>query len=142
MKMKPTKKEYNRSDLTITWEPHKCIHSEKCWRNLPEVFRYKQKPWINPEGASKEAIIRQIDRCPSGALGYIDPEASDDQESTSNQLDMINIVKDGPILIQGEVEITTSGGKTVEKNPALCRCGSSANKPFCDGSHNKIGFKE
>ena len=70
--MKEIKKEYNNKELTIVWQPHKCQHSERCWRGLSQVFRYKQKPWIDPEGAAPEEIRNQINQCPSGALTYRD----------------------------------------------------------------------
>lgn len=55
----------------------------------------------------------------------------------------ITPMKDGPNLVQGNVRLLAADGKELEhKDPfALCRCGSSANKPFCDGSHRKIGFQ-
>jgi CDGSH-type Zn-finger protein len=48
----------------------------------------------------------------------------------------------GPLLLQGSVEICSGTGRTVTRTQksALCRCGASANKPFCDGSHQRIGF--
>lgn len=50
--------------------------------------------------------------------------------------------KNGPLLISGSVEICSGTGRTVTRmqKAALCRCGASANKPFCDGAHNKMGF--
>ena len=50
---------------------------------------------------------------------------------------------DGPLWISGPVEICCGTGRTVDRteSAALCRCGASQNKPFCDGSHRKIGFK-
>lgn len=54
----------------------------------------------------------------------------------------IKVLPDGPFLLKGTVELTLIDGTTVTKeNPALCRCGASKNKPYCDGSHLKIGFK-
>ena len=49
----------------------------------------------------------------------------------------------GPYLIPGNFTFTDAEGntKTIEKMVALCRCGQSANKPFCDGTHKKIGFE-
>jgi CDGSH-type Zn-finger protein/uncharacterized Fe-S cluster protein YjdI len=49
----------------------------------------------------------------------------------------------GPLLLEGNVEIVTGTGRIVSRNDkcALCRCGASNKKPFCDGTHNKIGFK-
>ena len=55
----------------------------------------------------------------------------------------IEAIKNGPYIVTGEVElIDTDGNKfPVEKRMALCRCGASIEKPFCDGTHSKIGFK-
>jgi CDGSH-type Zn-finger protein len=56
----------------------------------------------------------------------------------------IRQAKNGPYLIEGPVDLfDTVGNKvTVEKSViALCRCGASSNKPFCDGTHSKIGFE-
>jgi CDGSH-type Zn-finger protein len=54
----------------------------------------------------------------------------------------IKVLPNGPLLVQGKVEIVLADGKTEEKEgPALCRCGASKNKPYCDGSHVKIGFQ-
>jgi CDGSH-type Zn-finger protein/uncharacterized Fe-S cluster protein YjdI len=50
---------------------------------------------------------------------------------------------DGPLTVRGNLEITSGTGRVVARvtNAKLCRCGASANKPFCDGTHAKIGFK-
>ena len=56
----------------------------------------------------------------------------------------INVAKNGPLLLQGPVTINKPDGtsETFEegKTCALCRCGKSAGKPFCDGSHGRDGF--
>lgn len=55
----------------------------------------------------------------------------------------IKVLPNAPLLVQGKVEIVLTDGTTeVKENPALCRCGASKNKPYCDGSHMKIGFKD
>lgn len=50
----------------------------------------------------------------------------------------------GPYLVEGDVELLDPTGRKVETagrpKIALCRCGGSASKPFCDGTHSKIGF--
>lgn len=54
----------------------------------------------------------------------------------------ISPTANGPILIRGPVEISgPPGARAVGASGALCRCGASANKPFCDGTHNSIGFE-
>jgi uncharacterized Fe-S cluster protein YjdI len=63
-------KEYSNGDVTIIWQAEKCQHSEKCWRGLPGVFNYKERPWIKPVGGTTEEIVEQVKKCPSGALTY------------------------------------------------------------------------
>jgi CDGSH-type Zn-finger protein/uncharacterized Fe-S cluster protein YjdI len=48
----------------------------------------------------------------------------------------------GPLLVQGNVETCSGTGRTITRTQktALCRCGASENKPFCDGSHQRVGF--
>lgn len=65
-----TIKEYQKDNLTVIWQPEKCIHASVCVKSLPKVYDPKAKPWINPENASVEALKNQIDNCPSGALSY------------------------------------------------------------------------
>ena len=62
------KKEYKKGNTTIVWEPEKCIHSGVCARGLPAVFKPKDKPWVQVDGASEEAIRGQVLACPSKAL--------------------------------------------------------------------------
>jgi CDGSH-type Zn-finger protein len=54
----------------------------------------------------------------------------------------IQTTKNGPYLVHGEFELVDADGKPVahKSTCALCRCGASATKPFCDGTHSKIGF--
>lgn len=133
------KKEYTNGEITITWEPEKCIHSKKCWTELGEVFQPRNRPWINMGGATSEVVVNQIKKCPSGALGFYNNEKKENSEDMKSV--KVNVLDNGPILIEGSCVITEKGQtKTVEKM-ALCRCGASNNKPFCDGTHSKVGFK-
>jgi uncharacterized Fe-S cluster protein YjdI len=61
---------YSNGEVTIVWQPELCIHSGNCFRGLPDVFKPREKPWINPEGFSTDKIIVQVKKCPSGALSY------------------------------------------------------------------------
>lgn len=133
-------KEYQSGDVTVLWKPGKCMHSENCWRGLPDVFRPKDKPWIQPEKADQTTLTSQIDKCPSGALSY----------RLEGQMDLakpdrlkIKVTKDGPYLLKQDVIIELpDGNKEVKESAiALCRCGASSNKPYCDGTHKKISFK-
>ena len=55
----------------------------------------------------------------------------------------IETIKNGPYIVTGAVELIDGDGNAfpVEKRMALCRCGASTEKPFCDGTHSKIGFQ-
>ena len=60
--------EYTNGEITVVWQPDLCIHSANCVKNLPTVFKPKEKPWVNPGNASTKAITNQVIKCPSGAL--------------------------------------------------------------------------
>ena len=55
----------------------------------------------------------------------------------------ITVRKDGPYLVSGAVELRDADGNAypAKETVALCRCGASTNKPFCDGTHSKVGFQ-
>ena len=56
----------------------------------------------------------------------------------------VRALPDGPLQVKGEVEVQDTQGNALPGKGGdifLCRCGQSANKPFCDGSHKRVGFK-
>ena len=61
-------KEYSNGEVTVLWDASKCIHSANCVKNLPEVFKPKEKPWVQMENSTSENIISTVNKCPSGAL--------------------------------------------------------------------------
>ncbi len=143
--MKEISKKYSNDEIEITWKPSVCIHSTKCWRGeegLSSVFNPAERPWIKPEGASTERIMAQIDKCPSGALSYV----KKNKEAESPQIQSATIIEtfeNGPLLVYGNIRIKDKAGNETQKNKvtALCRCGASLNKPYCDGTHTKNGFQ-
>ena len=138
---------YTNGEVTVVWKPDTCIHSRICWTELREVFDPTKRPWINMQGSNTEKIIEQVRKCPSGALSYfMNTEAAAQQPdivSEAAEIMNIQIKPNGPILINTDCHITHSDGKTEIKKgvTALCRCGASANKPYCDGTHRTIDFK-
>lgn len=141
-------KTYSNNDITIVWKPGTCIHSKLCWQGLLAVFNPKERPWIKMEGASTEAIIAQVNKCPSGALSYHKNTAETTAHETAGKendltITSIKVKKDGPYLVQSACKIIHADGteEVKEGSFALCRCGASANKPFCDGSHRTAGFE-
>lgn len=65
-----TKRYPKDESFTILWTPSKCIHAGICVKTLSQVYNPKDRPWIKPKNANQEELIKQIDNCPSGALGY------------------------------------------------------------------------
>jgi len=62
--------EYAAGEITVIWQPKKCIHAAVCVKTLPKVYNPKERPWLKPENATAEELKNQIDLCPSGALSY------------------------------------------------------------------------
>ncbi len=136
-------KQYIKDDLTVTWDKEKCIHSAICVNGLGEVFNPNQRPWIQLDAASKDQIINQINRCPSGALGYqSNSENAMNQEIPDTQVVQVEVIPNGPLALKSACTVTLPSGETIEKEKAsyFCRCGGSSNKPFCDGAHKKLNF--
>ncbi len=137
-------KNYKAGDLTVFWKPSLCIHSEKCVHGLPEVFKPTDKPWIRLEGTSEAKVIAQVKKCPSGALSFISniKNTTMDSNQSSDHV-RVEVIPDGPLAVHSSCSISHSNG-TIEQKPKkafFCRCGGSANKPYCDGTHKKIEFK-
>jgi uncharacterized Fe-S cluster protein YjdI len=138
---------YTNGEVTVVWKPKICIHSTLCWKGLVEVFNPRERPWVKMDGASTEQIIEQVRKCPSGALSYFMNTEGDskDKKIISEAANMlkVEVTANGPYLIKSECLIVYSDGREETKTGtvALCRCGSSQNKPYCDGNHRKIEFK-
>ncbi|MEW4925116.1 (4Fe-4S)-binding protein [Algibacter sp. 2305UL17-15] len=63
-------KEFSNKDIAVTYDPCACTLSGTCAKELSHVFSNKIIPWINLDDGKKEEIIKQIKKCPSGALDY------------------------------------------------------------------------
>ena len=148
-------KEYKNEHIIVHWFPELCAHPGICLRLLPEVFNLNQRPWINVDAAEPEEIINTIDKCPSGALRYSLPEGSKVDMKIASGVGNINFEKSNParvkisvsangsLLIEGQTVVIGLDGKPLREGSkmALCRCGLSGNRPFCDGAHSKQGWK-
>jgi uncharacterized Fe-S cluster protein YjdI/CDGSH-type Zn-finger protein len=143
--VKDKRKNYVGKGITIHDNRKICSHAAECVNNLPSVFKLNARPWISPDAAeTKEEIINTIKKCPSGALSYsIDGIEYRDQNETKP---MITVSKGGPYHITGGIDLIGEDIKWAEgsskEHYVLCRCGASNNKPFCDGMHRLINFKD
>jgi uncharacterized Fe-S cluster protein YjdI len=149
-KNKDTVKEFSNGEVTVYWKADLCIHSANCLISLPSVFNSKKKPWINVHAAGSKEIMKAVDACPSRALTYLKstkfvtskPRATPKMKS---KFARVQILKNGPALVTGNFIVRDAQKKKIQIDTevvALCRCGGSKKKPFCDGSHQSIGFTD
>lgn len=138
----PAGKAYRAEGVTVFFDARRCLHVAECVRGLLGVFDPDERPWIQPQNAAADLVAEVVRRCPTGALHYAltsDPtsggdEVGDDETRLTPQ-------PDGPLFVRGRLRIATPQGDLQETRAALCRCGASGNKPFCDGTHSKIGWR-
>lgn len=135
-------KQYIGERATVTWDSQLCIHVGECVRAEGKLFEMGRRPWCDPDTSTTEEILEVVQRCPSGALSVVFSESSSAEHSAEQNV--ITLVYDGPLKLQGTLEIEgapeTSPG--LSSRATLCRCGLSQNKPFCDNSHTKSDFHD
>lgn len=97
---------------------------------------------------TRKLVIREEEHCPSGRLVLHDKKTGEEIEPELEP--SIGVVEDpalgcsGPLYVQGGVRVESEDGIPYEarNRVTLCRCGASANKPFCNGSHASIRFRD
>jgi CDGSH-type Zn-finger protein len=123
--------------LTLTDDESLCTHAGFCRDHLSNAWD-RMEAIGEPEVRAKvEAIVA---RCPSGRLVLLD---EDDGPIEAAFEPGIVVEEDGPYWVRGGVRIESADGEVWEtrNRVTLCRCGHSGNKPFCDATHDEIGFK-
>ena len=128
--------------ITVTWIRQRCIHVAECVRGLPAVFKPGSVPWIEPAQAAADHVAEVVRRCPTGALHF---ERHDG--GATELVPEVNVVvpdPDGPFYLSGDVEVVAEDGAVVVRDTriALCRCGATKNRPFCDAGHWDAGFDD
>lgn len=157
----PNDRQYSNDKITVFWKPAKCIHATTCYRELIEVYNPRNRPWVNMKGASTERIIEVTNKCPTQAIYWkynkdldepikisldfkdeVTPETMHMSSQTVEPSAKVSIMRDGPILVDGEFEAFDSDGRKLKPMlmTSFCRCGHSRTQPFCDGMHRKVGF--
>jgi CDGSH-type Zn-finger protein/ferredoxin/uncharacterized Fe-S cluster protein YjdI len=130
---------YDGDDITISYDMKRCIHAEECVRGLPRVFDPGRRVWVDATQAQASEIANIVQRCPTGALHFRRTDGG--VEEPTPRSNEARITPDGPLYFRGDLEIHTSTAVLKETRAALCRCGASRNKPFCDNSHADIAFR-
>ncbi|MDR0593649.1 MAG: (4Fe-4S)-binding protein [Bifidobacteriaceae bacterium] len=126
-------KDYYGDQITVRFDLARCLHVGVCVRSIPAVFDTKRRPWVLPDAGDADQIAAVIRRCPSGALHYEFTDPSQPVEQ-GHQPVCVRTADGEPLWFEGEVEIANNGKVISETRGALCRCGSTANRPFCDAS--------
>ena len=137
------RKSYVGREITIHDNRRICSHAAECVNNLSSVFKLNSRPWINPDLAGTDEIIETVRKCPSGALSY--SINGIEHRDPIEREPMITVSKNGPYLITGGIDLIGENikwGGASREHYTLCRCGASTNKPFCDGTHKTINFKD
>jgi CDGSH-type Zn-finger protein/uncharacterized Fe-S cluster protein YjdI len=122
--------------VLLKFETKRCIHSRQCVLSRPDVFVPNvQGEWLHPDAATPEELLEVAHACPSGAITIARSDGGDGERAP-----MVNVARvreNGPIALHGELDIA---GRGPAFRATLCRCGASANKPYCDGGHAAAGF--
>ena len=131
---------YRDERIAVYWEPGRCIHVANCINALPNVFDPMRRPWVVLD-ADADEIAEAVMSCPTGAL-HFERFDGGEQEPLPERTSIMPY-PNGPLFISGRIRIVDTDGNLVREDTraALCRCGQSANKPFCDGTHRRIGFR-
>lgn len=127
--------------VTVSYTPVLCGHIAECQRLHKAVFDPAQKPWIQPGNGTLQGIKSVIAACPSGALRIAIGE--EDLHHLDSDEVSVSVVEHGPYFVRNvELDAEFNGVGASRKEYILCRCGQSGNKPFCDGTHHDVKWRD
>jgi CDGSH-type Zn-finger protein len=126
-------------DVVMTDDMSLCTHAGHCADRFTDVWDMIR---ATADPAVRDRLQRMVELCPSGRLAHAPTVDAEPVEPVSEP--SIAVIEDGPLWVRGGIPIESSDGTTYEvrNRVTLCRCGYSNNKPFCDGTHKVIGFRD
>ena len=133
---------YPGKKINVQWDSRLCIHIGECGFSEGDLFVGGRDPWCKPDLTTVDDVVHVVKRCPTGAITF---ESNDNSVTeTADAENTVAVSYQGPYFVRGELEIdgAIEDMPGVNFRAALCRCGASKNKPFCDNSHEEIGFKD
>ncbi len=156
--MKSDVRHYRGNQASVTFDVPRCIHAEVCVRGQPQVFDVSRRPWILPDAGEPKRLERVVQGCPTGALRMAPPTDQKVEKGAAaaatilpeepRKKNSVSVVADGPFYARGNLEIeaapsaeAVSSEIVKDTRVAFCRCGHSENKPLCDQSHERVGFR-
>lgn len=128
-------------EVTISYTPVLCSHAGECQRLANAVFDPTAKPWIRPENGTLDDVLAVLAACPSGAL-RVSVGEQEPQHLTSAKVE-IAVERHGPYWVKNvPLDAAFNGIGASPSKYVLCRCGQSRNKPFCDGTHHDVKWRD
>ena len=133
---------YQGKNIDIIFTVDRCTHVAECIRGAPQVFDVSRRPWIIADAADPDRVAEVILRCPTGALHFKRKDGGVEEAVPAKN--SASICREGPLYLQGDLEIRNFDGSLVLKDTriALCRCGASRIMPLCDKNHLYTGFRD
>jgi CDGSH-type Zn-finger protein len=131
---------FEGEDLLLTDDLSLCSKAGFCTNLWTNVWTLVEEEGEDDE--AREQLVGMVHRCPSGRLVLREVDADDDLEPELEP--SIGVQPNGPYWIRGRIPVESEDGTVweVRNRMTLCRCGQSRNKPFCDGSHKIVGFRD
>ena len=132
---------YEGQDIVVLDNRGTCCHFGNCTDHLPQVFHHDGEPFVTPDGADAQSVEAIVRACPSGALSFIKNGSAYEGEQRDAE---IYVANNASYYVRGGIELEGEAMNqgALREHFALCRCGQSKNKPFCDGSHWYAHFSD
>jgi len=133
---------YPGKEADVSWHGGLCIHIGECGRAKGDLFVGGRKPWCQPDDVSNDEVEDVVLRCPTGALSVTFADGTNPE--TADPENTVSVAYNGPLFVRGDLDIDNAPDNVPGLNfrAALCRCGHSKNKPYCDNSHDDAGFRD
>ena len=132
-------KTFEGEGITVTDDHSLCMHAGFCGTRLTNIWKMLGE---SDESTIRAQIMSMVEKCPSGTLSFL-------LESGGPKIEPdlpveIAVLPDGALWVSGSIPVERADGLDFERRNrvTLCRCGSSKNKPYCDGTHKDTGFKD
>ncbi|MGV6801149.1 MAG: CDGSH iron-sulfur domain-containing protein [bacterium] len=134
---------YRGENVHVNWDRRLCIHAAECGRAKGDLFQAGRDPWCQPDITQREEVEEVVNRCPTGALSVTTPDGEARVPDPAPE-NIAQVANDGPLYLTGDLDIDAASDDMpgTKRHVALCRCGASQKKPFCDGSHIKAEFRD
>lgn len=123
--------------IIIRFDTSRCIHSRNCVLDRPDIIVPNTEiDWLRPAAGTPDDIVALARSCPSGAITF--ERLDGGKQEQPPLVNSVRILENGPLAFRADLVID---GKPAGYRATLCRCGASRQKPFCDGSHDEVGFR-